>query len=117
MPDRDPCLWAGTLTWLFHVREQAAAAFVAAVMAFLRGRYQGTRLHKTLLDAMMCALIAWFIRDSLGALDIDNDFSYLGSIIVGYLGTDYLGALLRRLLGKKSGLEPDPCKSVNKDGD
>lgn len=110
MPDRDPCLWAGTLAWLFHVREQAAAAFVAAFMAFLRGRYQGTRLHKTLLDAMMCALIAWCIRDSLGALDIDNDFSYLGSIIVGYLG-----ALLRRLLGKKSGL--DPCKSVNKDGD
>lgn len=109
MPDRDPRLWAGTLAWLFHVREQAAAAFVAAFMAFLRGRYQGTSLHKTLLDAMMCALIAWFIRDSLGALDIDNDFSYLG--------TDYLGAQLRRLLGKKSGLDQDPCKSVNKDSD
>ncbi|ABN42237.1 gp30 [Sodalis phage phiSG1] len=85
------------------IREQAIGAGLAAWMTCLRGRYLGRGWRKTTFDAAICALIAWFARDGLALVGIDNQFSYLSSIIVGYLGNDYLGALLRRRLEKKSG--------------
>ena len=43
-------------------RHQAILAFA---MAYLRGRYNGGAFTKTVIDATMCAIIAWFIRDLL----------------------------------------------------
>ena len=44
---------------------QSIRAILAFAMAYLRGRYNGGAFTKTVIDATMCAIIAWFIRDLL----------------------------------------------------
>ncbi|WP_246593540.1 phage holin, lambda family [Photorhabdus akhurstii] len=78
-------------------------AVLAAAMAYLRGRYNGGKFWKTVIDAIMCAVIAWFIRDVLDFFGMSTNLAYIGSVIIGYLGTDYLGQLLRRIIGNKTG--------------
>ncbi|MNW20194.1 Phage holin family (Lysis protein S) [compost metagenome] len=41
-------------------------------------------------------MLAWFIRDGLEWAGVSGDMSYLGSVIVGYLGMNFLGGQLRR---------------------
>ncbi|KKZ19011.1 hypothetical protein AAY84_07420 [Serratia marcescens] len=96
MHDLDPQLWQRLATWWQAIKTQATCATLAAVMAFLRGESQGDRGMAVLLDAMMCAMLAWFIRDGLEWAGVSGDMSYLGSVIVGYLGMNFLGGQLRR---------------------
>lgn len=58
---------------LLAAKEQGIGALLAFMMAYLRGRYNGGAMTKTLIDALMCAMIAWFVRDLL-------DFTGLSSI-------------------------------------
>jgi lambda family phage holin len=50
---------------LLAAKEQGIGAMLAFIMAYLRGRYNGGAMAKTLIDALMCAMIAWFVRDLL----------------------------------------------------
>ena len=50
--------------------EQGIGAILAFAMAYLRGEYNGGAFTKTVIDATMCAIIAWFIRDLLDFLDL-----------------------------------------------
>jgi len=34
---------------------------------------------------------------------MNTNLSYIGSVFIGYLGTDYIGSLLKRVIGNKSG--------------
>lgn len=75
---------------------------LAAAMAYLRGRYNGGKFWRVLVDALMCAMLAWFIRDLLDVIGLKTNLAYVGSIMIGYLGTDYFGSLLRRLIGNRT---------------
>ncbi|MBW7981555.1 phage holin, lambda family [Enterobacillus tribolii] len=102
MTDKTPEVWSAVLAWLVSVKEQGVGAMLAATMAYLRGRYNGGKFWRVLIDALMCAMLAWFIRDLLDLIGLKTNLAYIGSIMVGYLGTDYFGTLLRRLIGNKT---------------
>lgn len=107
MPDRDPNLWLSVLSFLAVHKSQIACAGLAAMMAYLRGRYEGKYSRiKTCFDALMCAMIAWFIRDILMFFSINDDFAYIASVFVGYLGTDFIGGFFRGFVGRKTGINP-----------
>ena len=91
------------ISMLLSVKEQGIGATLAFVMAYLRGRYNGGRFWKTLIDALMCAMIAWFIRDLLGVVGLSPDLAYIGSVFIGYVGTDSIGSLIRRAIAKRTG--------------
>jgi lambda family phage holin len=55
------------------------------------------------LDAAMCSMIAWFIKDVLMILSFDPGWAMVSSVFIGYLGTDYLGSVLKRVVGNRSG--------------
>jgi lambda family phage holin len=99
--DREPNLWALIFTWLLPFKEQATGAFLSAVMACLRGGYNNWKPWKMLIDSLMCAIFAWFILDILDYLELKKELAYIGSVIIGYLGTDYIGNLLCRIIEKK----------------
>ncbi|OWO80665.1 phage holin, lambda family [Photorhabdus luminescens] len=103
--DKQPDIWVQLWLWLLSVKEQGIGAALAATMAYLRGRYNGGKFWKTIIDAMMCALIAWFIRDLLVFLNLSTDLAYIGSVIIGYLGTDFFGQLMRGTLNRKAGVK------------
>ena len=67
MPEKRDLLAA-----ILAAKEQGIEAILAFAMAYLRGRYNGGAFTKTVIDATMCAIIAWFIRDLL-------DFARLSS--------------------------------------
>ncbi|RNM07716.1 phage holin, lambda family [Dickeya undicola] len=93
------------LAALLAAKEQGAGAVLAFVMAYLRGRYNGGRFFRTFIDALMCAMIAWFIRDLLGFVGLSTNLAYIASVFIGYIGTDSIGALIKKIINKRAGGE------------
>lgn len=81
-------------------REQYIGALLAFTMACLRGRYQRGKILKTLINAAMCAMIAWFIRDILAIVGISKDLAYVASLFIGYVGIDFIDIAIKRRLSK-----------------
>lgn len=90
---------------LLAAKEQGIGAMLAFIMAYLRGRYNGGAVTKTLIDALMCAMIAWFIRDLLDLAGLSSNLAYITSVFIGYIGTDSIGSLIKRFAAKKAGVE------------
>lgn len=57
------------------------------------------------IDATMCAIIAWFIRDLLVFAGLSSNLAYIASVFIGYIGTDSIGSLIKRFAAKKAGVE------------
>ena len=57
------------------------------------------RLQKTVIDATMCAIIASSFVTFSGLPDYSN-LAYITSVFIGYIGTDSIGSLIKRLLLK-----------------
>ena len=54
MPEKHDLLAA-----ILAAKEQGIGAILAFAMAYLRGRYNGGAFTKTVIDATMCAIIAY----------------------------------------------------------
>lgn len=80
---------------LLAIKEQGIGAMLALIMAYLRGRYNGGVKMLTLIDALMCAMIAWFIRDLLDFPGLSSNLAYIASVFIGYIGTDSIGNLIK----------------------
>lgn len=89
---------------LLAAKEQGIGAMLAFIMAYLRGRYNGGAMAKTLIDALMCAMIAWFVRDLLDFTGLSSNLAYIASVFIGYIGTDSIGSLIKNSPPKKQGL-------------
>ena len=97
MPEKHDLLAA-----ILAAKEQGIGAILAFAMAYLRGRYNGGAFTKTVIDATMCAIIAWFIRDLLDFAGLSSNLAYITSVFIGYIGTDSIGSLIKRFAAKKS---------------
>ena len=53
----------------------------------------------------MCAIIAQFIRDLLDFAGLSSNLAYITSVFIGYIGTDWIGSLIKRFAAKKAGVE------------
>ncbi|EPE4662273.1 TPA: phage holin, lambda family [Escherichia coli] len=100
MPEKHDLLAA-----ILAAKEQGIGAILAFAMAYLRGRYNGGAFTKTVIDATMCAIIAWFIRDLLDFAGLSSNLAYITSVFIGYIGTDSIGSLIKRFAAKKAGAE------------
>ncbi|HFY1707520.1 phage holin, lambda family [Salmonella enterica] len=100
MPEKHDLLSA-----IMAAKEQGIGAILAFAMAYLRGRYNGGAFTKTVIDAMMCAIIAWFVRDLLDFFGLTRNLAYIASVFIGYIGTDSIGSLIKRFAAKKSGVD------------
>lgn len=104
MPDKNPDLWAQLIAWLAAHKEGGGYAATAALMALLRSAYVGQQgWTRRLIDAAMCAMVAYFIKDCLDAIGWDSTYAYLGSMFIGYAGVDYFGNMLRRIASNRTG--------------
>ncbi|HCC1175159.1 TPA: phage holin, lambda family [Salmonella enterica subsp. enterica serovar Paratyphi C] len=100
MPEKHDLLAA-----ILAAKEQDIGAILAFAMAYLRGRYNGGEFTKTVIDATMCAIIAWFIRDLLDFSGLSSNLAYITSVFIGYIGTDSIGSLIKLFAAKKAGVE------------
>ena len=71
MPEKHDLLAA-----ILAAKEQASGQSFAFAMAYLHGRYNGSAFTKTVIDATMCAIIAWFIRDLLDFAGLSSNRLY-----------------------------------------
>ncbi|MCZ3383883.1 MULTISPECIES: phage holin, lambda family [Kosakonia] len=90
---------------LLAAKEQGIGAMLAFAMAYLRGRYNGGPVVKTLIDATMCAMIAWFARDLLDFFGMAKNLTYIASVFIGYVGTDFIGGFIKRFAARKAGVD------------
>lgn len=89
------------MTLFLSAREQGIGAVLAFIMAILRGRYNSNSFTKTLIDALMCAMIAWFVRDLLVFFGLDTELGYITSVFIGYVGTESIGAFIKRVINRR----------------
>ena len=87
---------------LLAAKEQGIGAMLAFIMAY---RYNGGAVTKTLIDALMCAMIAWFVRDLLDFIGLSSNLAYIASVFIGYIGTDSIGNLIKKFAAKKAGVD------------
>lgn len=90
-----PDLLDAITAWIASHRSELGYGLIAGAIAWLRGRYNEKPFRRCFLDAMMCAAIAFAVRDLLEFFKLTTDLAYISSVIIGYLGTDYLGGLLK----------------------
>ena len=86
-------------------KEQGIGQLAVAMVAYLRGRYNGGAFTKTVIDATMCAITAQFIRDLLDFAGLSSNLAYITSVFIGYIGTDSIGSLNKCFVAKKAGVE------------
>ncbi|WP_081375717.1 phage holin, lambda family [Serratia fonticola] len=103
MPTKSPDVWAAIIAWVVSVKEEGVAGALAGVMAYLRGRYNGDGVARSLFDALMCAVFGWFVKDGLALFGVGDEWAYFASVIIGYLGTRYFGDRLKDLADRKTG--------------
>ncbi|AGQ28802.1 MULTISPECIES: phage holin, lambda family [Serratia] len=82
-------------------------AILAGLMALLHGAYRNVGMRRRLLNAGMCALLAWTVRDALALTGLELKWANLASVLIGFLGADYISALIKRFIGKKTGFKDD----------
>jgi lambda family phage holin len=70
---------------LMAAKEQGIGAMLAFGMAYLRGATTAIPVKDALIDGLMCAMIAWFVRDILNFIGLSTNLAYIGSVFIGYL--------------------------------
>lgn len=96
---------------LLAAKEQGIGAILAFIMAYLRGRYNGGAMAKTLIDAVMCAMIAWFVRDLLDFIGLSSNLAYIKALMKQWKGAARLTAITATRQIFDSGDVSAPIKS------
>lgn len=100
--NKNPELISTLINWYFEHKHETGYAFVAALMAILRGLYIGNlSWWRRCIDAAICAILAFFIQDALKFMDADPELAYICSVFTGFLGVDYLNSLIEKVVGGK----------------
>lgn len=95
----NPDVWDQVLMYLSQYKDQGIFAALAGSVAILRGRYNGGGWKKTIFDGLMCAILAWFVKDLLALLGLNPDLAYLTSVFIGYIGVDALSKIIKGKAG------------------
>lgn len=82
-------------------------AILAGTMALLKGAYQNMPLRRRLLNAAICALLALTVRDLLSLMGLELKWANVVSVLIGFLGADYLGELIKNFVDRKTGDKND----------
>lgn len=94
-----PEFWEQLFSVASQYKEQGVAAALAGVVAMVRGMYNGGGWKKTMLDGVMCAFFGWFAKDLLAMAGMNPDFSYLTSVVIGYIGVETLSKMIKGKAG------------------
>lgn len=82
-------------------------ALLAGTMALLNGAYRNLGSRRRLLNAGICALLALTVRDLLWLVGCELQWANVVSVLIGFLGADYLSGLIKKIIGKKTGFKND----------
>ncbi|HEQ1858471.1 TPA: phage holin, lambda family [Providencia alcalifaciens] len=94
-----PEFWEQVFSHLSQYKEQGAGALIAAVVATIRGLYNGGGWKKTLLDALICAFFGWSAKSVLTLIGLNPEFAYLCSVVIGFMGVDMLSKIIKGKAG------------------
>ena len=94
----------GLLAAILAAKNKVHRGNPCVCVAYLRGRYNGVLL-KTVIDATMYAIIAWFIRDLLDFAGLSSNLAYITSVFISCISTGSIGSLIKRFAAKKAGVE------------
>ncbi|HDY8789320.1 TPA: phage holin family protein, partial [Klebsiella pneumoniae] len=47
----------------------------------------------------------WFVRDLLDFIGLSSNLAYIASVFIGYIGTDSIGSLIKKIAARKAGVD------------
>ncbi|ELM3659698.1 phage holin, lambda family [Edwardsiella piscicida] len=100
--DKNPDVWAAFFAWFAAHRSEIGYASLASLMTLLRGAYTGRQpWWRRIIEAGMCAIFAFYIKDGLSLAGLDPSWASLGSVFIGFLGVDFI----RQIADKRAGIQ------------
>lgn len=101
MPDKDPNNWLA----LFEIiPDSIKGAMMAFIVSMLRIMYDNQEPNwiRRLTEGFICAFLAYGIFSLTKAMSLSSDFAFVGSVLVGFLGADFVREKARSFVTKKA---------------
>ena len=105
MPDKNPDVWAAIWGWIqLNISWYSVHGVAAAIlMAFLRAAFMRNKraFRYILLDATMCASIAYTAIPVCTHIFGHPDYSQFIGVMIGFVGTEKIREFLFKFINKK----------------
>lgn len=101
MPNKDPNNWLTLFELLPESLKGAVMAFIIAILRLMYDNKEPNWLRR-LSEAFICAFLAYSLFYLTKALGMSSDLAFFGSVLLGFLGADFVREKARHWIGKKA---------------
>ena len=101
MPEKDP---NNLLALLQLIPESLQGALMAFIVSMLRLMYDNKEPNwlRRLIEGFICAFLAYSVFALTKAFGMPTDLAFVGSVLIGFLGADFVREKARAWFTKKS---------------
>lgn len=101
MPEKDPNNWLMLFDILPDSVKGAAMAFIVSMLRIMYDNQEPNWMRR-LTEGFICAFLAYGIFSLTKAMGLSSDFAFVGSVLVGFLGADFVREKARLFVTKKA---------------
>lgn len=101
MPDKDPNNWLMLFELLPESLQGAIMAFIVTMLRLMYDNKEPNWLRRT-LEGFICSFLAYVMFSLTRAMGLSSDFAFVGSVLIGFLGADFVREKARHWIGKKA---------------
>lgn len=89
MPEKDPNNWLELLQLTPESLQGAIMAFIVSMLRLMYDNKEPNWLRR-LIEGFICAFLAYSVFALTNALGISSDLAFVGSVLIGFLGADFV---------------------------
>lgn len=101
MPDKDPNSWLALLQLIPESIQGAMMAFIVSMLRLMYENQEPNWLRRT-LEGLICSFLAWGAFSLVRATGLSNDFAFVSSVLIGFMGADFVKEKARLFINKKA---------------
>lgn len=101
MPEKDPGNWLALFELMPEALKGAIMAFIVSMLRLMYDNKEPNWLRR-IMEGFICSFLAYGIFSLTKAMGLSSDFAFVGSVLVGFLGADFVREKARSWIGKKT---------------
>lgn len=101
MPDKDPNNWLELFQLIPDSLKGAMMAFIVSMLRLMYDNQEPNWLRR-ILEGLICAFLAWGAFSLVRATGLSNDFAFVSSVLIGFMGADFVREKARMFINKKA---------------
>ena len=101
MPEKDPNSWLALLQLIPESLQGAVMAFIVSMLRLMYDNKEPNWLRR-LIEGFICAFLAYSVFALTKAFGMSTDFAFVGSVLIGFLGADFVREKARLWFSNKA---------------